>query len=88
VNWAVTSSTVENFDWIATNSTALIGTDTQHGSNSCTIAVGGVSCSVATTFPTAFLGTPSVVLTSRNPGTAFTLNAATIPLFNTHAIQA
>jgi hypothetical protein len=81
--YPLTATTTENFDWIASNSTALVGTDTQHGSNSCSITAGLSSCSVSTTFATPFIGTPSVVLTSRNP--AVTIS---IPLGSLNLLQA
>ena len=61
VPYQLTSSTTENFDWIATNSSSTVGSpllQIEHGANSCSIASGGVSCSVSTTFTTAFIGTP------------------------------
>lgn len=86
VAYPLASTTTENFDWIATNSTALVGTDTQHGSSSCAITAGAASCSIATTFVTPFLGTPSVTCTSRNPAIVLTIPVGVLNLLQAQTL--
>lgn len=70
-NYPTSASIVTNFQWIATNITASscinLNVCIQKGAGTCTIAIAAASCSVSTTFGTAFSATPTVVISNTAP---------------------
>jgi hypothetical protein len=73
---------VMTFDWVALNTTTL------HGTTTCSIVVlTASSCSVTTTFSSAFAGTPSVLVSADAPGAGLmTLTIASISLLREETV--
>lgn len=73
----LTTTLTENFDWIATNNTL-----TQGGTGNCSVPANGFLCSTTITFPTAFLSTPFVTLTTLNSPPALIQPLGTLTLLS------
>jgi hypothetical protein len=87
----VASSQAEPFQWIATNITSTscvtLSVCIQHGSSTCTIAVGLSQCSVAVTFGTAFSAIPNVVATPTALPGVVGVPAGAVTLFSAETVS-